>query len=126
MTCEHTQVCKDIRAFTGNADDADAQMCRYVYSHTLGTYTYTPRAQLNQATAWLVLVLTHKSDASSECEVRPGGLWTNFGPLAYDTEHDEARSSPEGLCADYVRNPRCKNEQGAHCRNEHCRNECPV
>mmetsp|Transcript_42810 Transcript_42810/g.126833 ORF Transcript_42810/g.126833 Transcript_42810/m.126833 type:complete len:364 (+) Transcript_42810:80-1171(+) len=22
--------------------------------------------------------------------VRPGGLWTNFGPLAYDTEHDEA------------------------------------
>jgi len=22
--------------------------------------------------------------------VKPGGLWTNFGPLAYDTEHDEA------------------------------------
>mmetsp|Transcript_81992 Transcript_81992/g.213518 ORF Transcript_81992/g.213518 Transcript_81992/m.213518 type:complete len:361 (-) Transcript_81992:8-1090(-) len=21
--------------------------------------------------------------------VRPGGLWTNFGPLAYDTDHDE-------------------------------------
>lgn len=23
--------------------------------------------------------------------VKPGGLWANFGPLAYDTDHDEAR-----------------------------------
>lgn len=22
--------------------------------------------------------------------VRPGGIWTNFGPLAYDTDHDDA------------------------------------
>lgn len=25
--------------------------------------------------------------------VRPGGLWANFGPLAYDTEHDEEHGS---------------------------------
>ena len=34
------------------------------------------------------------------------------------------------LWLDYVRimcgNPRCKNEQGARCKNEHCKNECPV
>ena len=35
-------------------------------------------------------------------------------------------SSPEGLRADYVRNPCCTNEQGARCKNELCKNECPV
>ena len=30
------------------------------------------------------------------------------------------------MCADHVRNPRCKNEHGARCENELCKNECSV
>jgi len=35
--------------------------------------------------------------------VRPGGVWANFGPLAYDTEHDEAHGQSVELSWEELR-----------------------